>query len=167
MSESSKVARIREHGRKLREAAANPDHVQQSAATEPVHQSGGRIIEVIDRVLDTSDEAAPVNLVAPVLAALTPAETGELLREAVRVFVEVRIHERQGEPTSVHTDSGKVRENRLRRVASRRGLRLKKSPRRDPQAVDYGTYQIIDRSNNALIANGIPLDEVEQHLGGA
>jgi hypothetical protein len=32
----------------------------------------------------------------------------------------------------------KVRENRLRRVAERRGYRLTKSRRRDPEALDYG-----------------------------
>ena len=35
-----------------------------------------------------------------------------------------------------------VRENRLRRVAQRRGFRLVKSRRRDPRAIDYGGYQL-------------------------
>lgn len=38
----------------------------------------------------------------------------------------------------------KVRENRLRRVADRRGLRLLKNPRRDPRAIDYGSYKLAD-----------------------
>lgn len=42
----------------------------------------------------------------------------------------------------VHT-----RENRLRRMAARQGLRLVKSGRRDPLAIDYGLYQILDWSS--------------------
>lgn len=38
----------------------------------------------------------------------------------------------------------RVQENRVRRVAQRRGLELRKSRRRDPQAVDYGLYSLID-----------------------
>ena len=41
-------------------------------------------------------------------------------------------------------DAGiRVRENRLRRMAGRQGLRLIKNPRRDPRAVDYGTYMLV------------------------
>jgi hypothetical protein len=32
----------------------------------------------------------------------------------------------------------KVRENRLRRMAQRRGMQLQKSRRRDPNAIDFG-----------------------------
>jgi len=68
-----------------------------------------------------------------------------------------------------------VRENRLRRVAKRRGLRLVKSRRRDPRAVDYGGYMLV-RDNNAVVGD-IPigdryppgsylntLDEIEAYL---
>lgn len=34
-------------------------------------------------------------------------------------------------------------ENRLRRTLERRGWKLKKSPRRDKLAVDYGLYAIV------------------------
>jgi hypothetical protein len=37
----------------------------------------------------------------------------------------------------------KVRENRLRRIASRQGLRLEKSRRRDPMALDYSKYRLV------------------------
>lgn len=40
-----------------------------------------------------------------------------------------------------------TRENRLRRMAQRQGLRLVKNRRRDPRAIDYGNYQIIDWSS--------------------
>ena len=45
----------------------------------------------------------------------------------------------------------KVRENRLRRMADRRGLRLMKSRRRDPNAIDHGLYALIDLDSNRLI----------------
>lgn len=46
--------------------------------------------------------------------------------------------------------SEKVRENRLRRMAQRQGLRLEKSRRRDEHALDYGCYALIDASRNAI-----------------
>jgi hypothetical protein len=67
--------------------------------------------------------------------------------------------------------SEKVKENMLRRRANRRGLRVEKSRRRDPHALDFGRYWIIDASTNCLVAganpNGCPgmtLDEVEEWL---
>ena len=44
----------------------------------------------------------------------------------------------------------KVNENRLRRVADRQGLQLRKSRRRDPNAVDYGLYALIKRSGSTI-----------------
>ena len=38
----------------------------------------------------------------------------------------------------------KVRVNRLRRIASRQGLRLEKSRQRDPMALDYGKYSLLN-----------------------
>jgi hypothetical protein len=38
----------------------------------------------------------------------------------------------------------KIRENRLRRMAERQGLELRKSRRRDPRAKDYGRWYIVD-----------------------
>jgi hypothetical protein len=65
----------------------------------------------------------------------------------------------------------KVRENRLRRMADRQGLRLEKSRRRDPRAIDYGMYTLVDPNTNAIVAGtegtGRPnfsLDEVEAWL---
>lgn len=42
------------------------------------------------------------------------------------------------------SSSIKVRENRLRRMADRQGLRLMKSRRRDPRALDFGTYWLVE-----------------------
>lgn len=57
----------------------------------------------------------------------------------------------------------KVRENRLRRVAERRGYRLTKSRRRDPRAIDYGKYWITDVKTGSPLtsAGGLSLDEIE------
>jgi hypothetical protein len=64
----------------------------------------------------------------------------------------------------------KIRENKLRRMAERQGLRLEKSRRRDERAYDYGTYQLVDPYTNTLVASGhqhgygLSLDEIEQAL---
>lgn len=61
----------------------------------------------------------------------------------------------------------KVRENRLRRMADRQGLMLQKSRRRDPRAVDYGSYWLVDTYGNYLVAGGefgMSLDDVEEYL---
>lgn len=65
----------------------------------------------------------------------------------------------------------KVRENRLRRMAARQGLVLHKSRRRDPRAVEYGTYMLVDLYTDVVVASGnagrgygLTLDEVEEWL---
>ncbi len=65
----------------------------------------------------------------------------------------------------------KVREARLRRMAERQGLRLQKSRRRDPLALDYNGYQLIDPRSNALVFGeragdgfGASLDDIEVYL---
>ena len=45
----------------------------------------------------------------------------------------------------------KVRENRLRRQAKRRGLRIEKSRRRDQSALDYGMYALYDERREQYI----------------
>ena len=63
----------------------------------------------------------------------------------------------------------KVRENRLRRMAERQGLRLLKSRRRDPLAYDYGGYMLVDASTNGgggNLAYSLDLDQVERSLTG-
>jgi hypothetical protein len=64
----------------------------------------------------------------------------------------------------------KVREARLRRMAERRGLKVVKSRRRDPLAVDYGRYVIVDPGSNRPVAgefasaSTMTLDDVEAWL---
>lgn len=65
----------------------------------------------------------------------------------------------------------KVYENRVRRMAERQGLRLVKSKRRDPHAIDYGKYMLVDAATDEVVAgvNGterpeFSLDDAEAHL---
>jgi len=62
----------------------------------------------------------------------------------------------------------KVRENRLRRMAERQGMRLVKSRRRDPRAVGFGMYQLDDGSALLAVdaAYGLTMDDVESRLLG-
>jgi hypothetical protein len=65
----------------------------------------------------------------------------------------------------------KVLENKLRRAAVRQGLRLEKSRMRDPRAITFGTYRLIDESSNTVAAGdqnggyGLTLDDIARHLG--
>jgi hypothetical protein len=67
----------------------------------------------------------------------------------------------------------KVTENRLRRAADRRGLRLAKSRSRDVNAVDYGLYALIDIETGGAVNPAIAqrwvcswtLDQVQDYLG--
>jgi len=65
----------------------------------------------------------------------------------------------------------KVRENRLRRIAERRGYRLNKSRRRDEFAVDFGQWSLtrgaigVGASSLAMRTITLPsLDDVEVYL---
>jgi hypothetical protein len=72
----------------------------------------------------------------------------------------------------VSPDTGKTRETRLRRLAERQGLRLEKSPRRDPRASDFGTYQLVDAREGWTVLTdqhiahgyGMSLDDIEAWL---
>jgi len=61
--------------------------------------------------------------------------------------------------------SEKVRENRLRRAAERQGLALSKSRRRDPRALDYGTYTLTDLATREIVSDKkSDLDDIERYL---
>lgn len=66
--------------------------------------------------------------------------------------------------------SDKVRENRLRRMADRQRVVIHKSRTRDPRAVDYGGFMIIDGDSNSVLIGGDPypysatLDDIEAWL---
>jgi hypothetical protein len=62
---------------------------------------------------------------------------------------------------------GKARENRVRRMAERRGLILRKSRRRDRLAWDFGSYWLMDADRDALVfpdVHGGSLDDMERYL---
>ena len=56
----------------------------------------------------------------------------------------------------------KVYENRIRRVAARQLLQVKRSRRRDPRAYDFGFYQLVDYDGN-VVASG-KLSEIHEWL---
>ncbi len=66
----------------------------------------------------------------------------------------------------------KVRENKLRRMAARQGYMLQRSKRRDPDALDYGLYWLVDISTNFVVFGGpgvtggptADLDDIEEWL---
>ena len=66
----------------------------------------------------------------------------------------------------------KTRENRLRHAAARQGLLLRKNPRRDPRALDFGSYMLADPATGRVIADfgwitparGDHLEAVERYL---
>ena len=65
----------------------------------------------------------------------------------------------------------KVRENRLRRMADRQGLKLQRSRRRDEKAIDYDLYALIYVDTGGTMHPEGPtsiftldLDDVEQYL---
>jgi len=68
------------------------------------------------------------------------------------------------------TTAEKTRETRLRRMADRQGLVVRKSSRRDERALDYGTYGLYDARTNTLEAGGpdtgygLSIDELEHAL---
>jgi hypothetical protein len=62
-------------------------------------------------------------------------------------------------------EDDRVRENRLRRMARRQGLRLVKSRRRDLFATGYGTYLLVAEVADAPeLVDGLTLDQIEEQL---
>lgn len=58
----------------------------------------------------------------------------------------------------------KSRETRLRRMAERQGMRLVKSRRRDPRALDYGKYWLVSSTPYARRVELVDLEDVERYL---
>ena len=59
----------------------------------------------------------------------------------------------------------KIRENRMRRVAARQGLRIQKSRVRDRRALGFGTYRLTDGDRDVDSRRWLSLDEVAVILG--
>jgi hypothetical protein len=70
--------------------------------------------------------------------------------------------------SGIFSGMDKVNENRVRRMAERQGFALQKSRRRDPNAMDFGGYWIIDPNINGIIAPnddfGFSLEAAEAFL---
>ena len=60
----------------------------------------------------------------------------------------------------------KVRENRARRAVARRGYRLEKTRRRDPNAYDYGSWRITNKAGR-VVHKAPSLADVEAWLAGS
>jgi hypothetical protein len=61
----------------------------------------------------------------------------------------------------------KTRENRLRRMAEHQGFLLRKSRGRDPQALDYDRWWLIEPQSGGSVLAGqwvADLDDVEQYF---
>jgi hypothetical protein len=58
----------------------------------------------------------------------------------------------------------KVRDNRLRRMANRQGLKLERSRRRDLLATDYGLYTLTDQRLGLICAIDLTMDQAEEFL---
>jgi hypothetical protein len=77
-----------------------------------------------------------------------------------------------GEQEADRMSKEKTRENRLRRMAARQGLQLTRSRRRDPRAIDFGGFMLIDIYRDTGIMGDQPyafsatLDDVEAYLKG-
>jgi hypothetical protein len=65
------------------------------------------------------------------------------------------------------SNTDKLREDRLRRMAKRQLLTLKKSHQRDPFAVGYGGYKLRDRGERTVFGGPLyeaNLDQIEAYL---
>ena len=65
--------------------------------------------------------------------------------------------------------SDKTRINKLRRMAERQGLALRKSKQRDPLALGFGKYMIVDDAGAAVLgadtySYSASIDDVEWYL---
>ena len=61
----------------------------------------------------------------------------------------------------------KVLENKMRRIAERRGFRIEKSRRKDTDAMDFGGYILTDARTNIVIMDNATLDEIEIYIRSA
>jgi hypothetical protein len=81
--------------------------------------------------------------------------------------------QRPRSPLAAHVDDQKARESRLRREAARQGLGLVKSRSRDPRAIDFAGFMIVNVYTDTAEAGDIGsartlnLDEVGEYLDAA
>jgi hypothetical protein len=68
--------------------------------------------------------------------------------------------------TTDETRAERTRYQRLRRMAERQGLQLRKSRRRDPRALDFGDYWLTAGDDLVPHSRGRGLDHIEEILTG-
>lgn len=104
---------------------------------------------------------------------LQPVAQGRgLLRAKQSVGVQTMTYSISSRTIANMEQATKQRENRLRGMATRYGLRLEKSKSRDPSAIDYGLYALIRPETGGAVNAAIAqrwvcswnLDTVEQYL---
>jgi hypothetical protein len=175
---SWRVAAMREEWRAelARRKGSAAQETQPEGRENQRWESNTALIEAVDHALDTSSEPSPAGMVPVVLerlGRLSKSDRDAAYWQAVRVYIEARIYERQGDALPVQVETKKVRENRLRRIAARQGLTLRKSPRRDARAIGYGTYMLIDSKTRAVVdagsadGYGLDLNAIECKLTGS
>ena len=100
--------------------------------------------------------------------------SGDAPRASRPVSLEISRGTGSGQTLPDEASVDKVRELRLRRMASRRGYRLSRSRVRDPRAVGFGLYALVDENTGKAVNPDIvgrwkhswTLDEVEKWLRG-
>jgi hypothetical protein len=58
------------------------------------------------------------------------------------------------------SEDDKVHENLLRRTLARRGYRLQRARRRDPHAIDYGRYSLVELATGDLALDNLTFPQV-------
>lgn len=118
----------------------------------------------------------PSGIASGIVSSMTPEEIEKPLADAQAALTAAAAE--MTDPalaSAISADADKVRENRLRRMAERQGLRYQVSRRRDPRAIDYGRIYLIDARANTLVTEFTPgtgtvpgtvLDQVEAWLTG-
>lgn len=67
---------------------------------------------------------------------------------------------------TVTSTAEKTRETRLRRMAERQGLTIRKSRRRDPRAIDYGRWWVVHSGGDRRLVELKDTDALERYLTG-
>jgi hypothetical protein len=74
------------------------------------------------------------------------------------------------QPTPSTAKESQLNQDRVYRLAKRKGFRLEKCRTRDKHHEDYGTYRLLNRNTNMLVMSkridsyGLTLGEIEEYL---
>ena len=118
----------------IEQIAANLQRMEWAAAAVGQPQLSNLIDLALLQALDLLNAASPENVMMTSSPSAVSVDYGE----------------------KATLESDKIRENRLRRVAKRRGLRLLKSRLKDPKAVGFGGFMLIDVGTNVAVLGEQP-----------